>query len=68
MERSFETERQGGVYNYNHIYYGKAPESVIFSGLEVIAHALRDDSELKTLFQTATNSTQKFEKTRSKAE
>lgn len=68
VERSFETKKQGGVYNYNHIYYGKLPENIIFSGLEVVAQALKDDAELKALQVMATNSTQKFEKTRTKAE
>ncbi len=68
VERSFETKMQGGVYNYNHIYYGKLPEQVIFSGLEVITRAVREDRELSMLQATATNSTEKFEKTRAKAE
>lgn len=68
IERSFHTKKEGGVYNYNHIYYGKVPESIIFSGLECIAQALKGDQELKELETTAVNSTEKFEKTRSKAD
>lgn len=68
IERSFEIEKHGGVFNYNHIYYGKVPDHVIFSGMECIEQALKDDQELKDLQISAVNSTEKFEKTRSKAE
>lgn len=68
VERSFETKREGGVFNYNHIYYGKAPDNIIFSGMECIEQALKDDQELKDLHTSAVNSTEKFEKTRQKAD
>jgi ATP-dependent RNA helicase DDX54/DBP10 len=68
IERTFETKREGGVFNYNHIYYGKAPDNVIFSGMECIEQALKDDQELKDLHTSAINSTEKFEKTRQKAD
>lgn len=68
VEKTFHTIREGGVFNYNHIYYGKAPDNVVFSGMECIDRALRDDLELKDLHITAVNSTEKFEKTRVKAD
>lgn len=68
VERTFQTKREGGVFNYNHIYYGKVPENIIFSGMECIEQALKEDKELKDMQTTAINSTEKFEKTRVKAE
>ena len=67
IDRSFHTKKEGGVYNYNHIYYGKVPENIIFSGMECIDKALKEDKELKDMMTTAFNSTEKFEKTRVKA-
>jgi ATP-dependent RNA helicase DDX54/DBP10 len=68
IDRQFKNQREGGVFNYNHIYYGKAPDSVIFSGMECVDRAIRDDQELADLHTAAVNSTEKFEKTRVKAE
>lgn len=68
IERSFVTKKEGGVYNYNHIYYGKVPENIIFSGQECISRALKEDKELRELETTAKNSSEKFEKTRMKAD
>lgn len=68
VERDFRTTKEGGVYNYNHIYYGKAPENIIYSGLECIKQALKEDRELEELETSAVNSSEKFEKTRAKAE
>lgn len=68
VERSFQTIKEAGVYNYNHIYYGKVPENIIFSGMECIHQALKDDKELKDMEIAAVNSTEKFEQTRMKAE
>lgn len=66
IERTFETVRQSGVYNYNHIYYGKAPENIIFSGMECVSRALKEDTELFNLHVAASNSMEKFEKSRAK--
>jgi hypothetical protein len=68
MERTFQTKREGGVFNYNHIYYGKVPETIIYSGLECIQQALKEDRELEELERIATNSSEKFEKTRVRAD
>lgn len=68
IERTFENKKEGGVFNYNHIYYGKVPDHVIFSGMECIERALKEDQELKDMNVSAVNSTEKFEKTRVKAE
>jgi ATP-dependent RNA helicase DDX54/DBP10 len=68
IDRTFQNQRQAGVFNYTHIYYGKAPDYVIFSGMECIQQALKDDQELVELMTAALNSTEKFEKTRMKAD
>ena len=68
IERTFHTKKESGVFNYNHIYYGKLPDHVIFSGMECIRQALKDDQELNDMSKTAMNSSEKFEKTRVKAE
>lgn len=68
VEREFTAVKDTDDYLYKSLYYGKVPEHIIFSGIECIGRALKDDKELSDLQKTALNSNEQFEKTRSKAE
>lgn len=69
VDRTFQTEADpNGKYQYGHIYYGRVPENILSSAQEIIFKLLRDRQEVSDALTTAKNSSEKFEKSREKAD